>query len=190
MYLDAAVMDMEEALRTLKIVGTKAGQLDLMIMVKGNVQGQITGESIRRPANGKPIHEIFGYYLTAGSPTDSDSGQASGRRRYSAMRVVRSSDAATSSMMSAFSRNEDLTVTIASYRSGGDNNDTREPVFRIELKNARVKTFTLMMGGALPGVGAVEIWELAFREIQLESAPQTSAGQRGGVRVFHDQLSS
>jgi type VI secretion system Hcp family effector len=190
MYLDAAVMDMEEALRTLKIVGTKTGQLDLHMQVKGNVQGPITGESIRKLANGQPRHDIYGYYLTAGQRTDSESGQSTGRRHYAAMRVVRNSDASSSSLLSAFARNEDLTVELRSYRAGGDNSQDSEPVFRIELKNARVKTFTLMMGGALPGVGAVEIFELAFREITLESAPQTATGQRGGVRVFNDQLST
>ncbi len=190
MYLDAAVMDMDEALRTLEIVGTKTGQLDLHMQVKGSVQGEIVGESIRRLFNGKPRHDIYGYYLTAGTPTDSQSGQAAGRRRYSAMRVVRNSDASTSSLMSAFARNEDMTVELLSYRAGGDSSKDSEPVFRIEMKNVRVKTFTLMMGGALPGVGAVEILELAFREITIDSAPQTASGQRGGVRTFTDTISS
>jgi type VI secretion system Hcp family effector len=190
MYLDAAVMDMDEALRTLEIVGTKPGQLDLHMQVKGAKQGEIAGESIRRLSNGKPRHDIYGYFLSAGTPTDSQSGQASGRRRYSAMRVVRNSDASTSSLLSAFAGNEDLTVDLFSYRAGGDNSQDSEPVFHIELKNVRVKTFTFMMGGALPGVGAVEIFELAFREILMHSAPQTAVGQRGGVRTFHDAMPS
>jgi type VI secretion system Hcp family effector len=190
MYLDAAVMDMDEALRTLEIVGTKAGQLDLGMYVKGSTQGEIASESIRKYRDNKPRHDILGYYLSAGTPSDSESGQAAGRRRYSAMRVVRSSDASSSSLMSAFARNEDLTVELASYRAGGDKTQDVDPLFRIEMKKVRVKTFTLMMGGSLPGVGALEILELTFREITIESAPQTAAGQRGGVRTFQDQLSS
>jgi type VI secretion system Hcp family effector len=191
MYLDAAVMDMDEALRTLEIVGTKAGQLDLGMYVKGSTQGEIASESIRKYRDNRPRHDILGYYLSAGTPSDSESGQAAGRRRYSAMRVVRSSDASSSSLMSAFARNEDLAIVeLASYRAGGDKPQDQDPLFRIEMKKVRVKTFTLMMGGSLPGVGALEILELTFREIAIESAPQTAAGQRGGVRTFNDTLSS
>lgn len=189
MYLDSAVMDMDEALRTLEIVGLKAGQLDLLMKVTGQKQGEIEGESTRSHSDGKPRHDILGYYLSAGTPSDSETGQAAGRRRYSAMRVVRSSDATTSSLMSAFASNEDLTVELSSYRAGGDNSKDAEPMFRIEMKKVRVKTFTLMMGGALPGIGAVEIFELTFREIFVKSAPQTNTGQRGGVRTFQDTLS-
>lgn len=190
MYLDSAVMDMDEALRTLEIVGTKSGQLDLLMQVKGVKQGEVEGESVRSHSDGKPRHDILGYYLSAGTPSDSESGQAAGRRRYSAMRVVRNSDATTSSLMSAFAYNEDLTVELISYRAGGDNSKDAKPLFRIEMKKVRVKTFTLMMGGSLPGMGAVEIFELTFREIKIESAPQTNTGQRGGVRTFQDTLSS
>jgi type VI secretion system Hcp family effector len=191
MYIDAAVMDIDEALRTLEIVGTTAGQLDLLMQVKGSKQGEVEGESVRSHSDGKPRHDILGYYLSAGTPSDTESGQAAGRRRYSAMRVVRNSDASTSSLLSAFAHNEDLTtVELLSYRSGGDNTKDTKPLFRIEMKKVRVKTFTLMMGGSLPGMGAVEIIELNFREIKMESAPQTGTGQRGGVRTFEDILPS
>ena len=190
MYLDAAVMDMEEAVRTLEIVGTKMGQLDLLMQVKGQKQGQIEGESIRKYEDGKLRHAILGYYLAAGSPTDSASGQSTGRRRYSAMRVVRNSDSSTSQFLNAFSSNEGLTVILDSFRAGGDDSKDADPMFRIELKEARVRSFTLMSGGALPNTGGVEIIEFAFREINMESAPQTKIGQSGGPKTFTDTLSS
>ncbi len=190
MYLDAAVMDISEALQTLQLGGSKTGQLDLLMQVKGQKQGQIEGESTRKFIDGKLRHAILGYYLSAGSPTDSASGQATGRRRYSAMRVVRNSDSSTSSLMSAFATNEDLTVMLDSYRAGGDDSKDASPMFHIELTEVRVKTFTMMSGGALPNTGAVEIIEFAFREIKMESAPQTKTGQRGAVKSFSDTLSS
>ena len=189
MYLDAAVMDMEEALRTLEIVGTKMGQLDLLMQVKGQRQGQIEGESVRKFINGQPHHAILGYYLAAGSPTDSASGQSTGRRRYSAMRVVRNSDSSTSQLLNAFSSNEGLTVILDSYRAGGDDSEDASPMFHIELTEARVRSFTLMSGGALPNSGGVEIIEFAFREINMESGPQTNTGARGAVKTFQDSLS-
>lgn len=189
MYLDAAVMDMEEALRTLEIVGAKMGQLDLLMRVKGQRQGQIQGESVRKFINDQPHHAILGYYLAAGSPTDSASGQSTGRRRYSAMRVVRNSDSSTSQLLNAFSTNEGLTVILDSYRAGGDDSKDASPMFHIELTEARVRSFTLMSGGALPNTGGVEIIEFAFREINMESGPQTNTGDRGAVKIFQDSLS-
>lgn len=187
MYLDAAVMDMDEALRTLTLIGTKVGQFDTHMQVTGKKQGEINGESARKHASGKPYHAIVGYYLAAGSPTDNASGSATGRRRYSAMRVVRSSDSATASIMNAFANNESLTVELDSYRAGGD--DSADALFHFKLENARVKTYTLMFGGALPNTGMVEIIEFAYRKIEMEAAPQTKVGQRGGVKTFVDELS-
>ena len=186
MYLDAAVMDTEEALRTLKLLGTKAGQFDTHMHVKGQKQGEIKGESLRPHGDGKPYHAVLGYYLAAGTPVDSASGLALGRRRYSALRVVRSSDSSSASLMSAFAQNESLDVELNNYRAGGDDAKDALPMFKITLENARVKTFTLMFGGALPNTGAVEIIEIAFRNIEIEAAPQTATGQRDGVKTFSD----
>lgn len=190
MYLDAAVMDMEEALRTLTLIGPKAGHFDTHMHVTGQKQGEIKGESIRQHGDRKPYHSILGYYIAAGSPTDSASGSATGRRRYSAMRIVRSSDSSSASLMSAFAQNEGLTtVELNSYRAGGDDAKDALPMFKITLKNARVKTFTLMFGGALPNTGSVEIIELAFRNIEIEAASQTKTGQRDGAKIFTDEWS-
>ena len=189
MYLDAAVMDMDEALRTLQLIGTKVGQFDTHMHITGVKQGEVKGESERKHASGNLYHAIVGYYLAAGSPTDNASGSAAGRRRYSAMRVVRSSDSASASLMSAFSSNESLTVVLDSYRAGGDDSAAAQRMFHIKLEHARIKTFTLMFGGALPNTGALEIIEFAYRKIEIEAAPQTKAGQRGGVKTFTDDWS-
>lgn len=189
MYLDAACMDMEEALRTLQLIGTKVGQHDAHMHITGvGRSGPIQGESVRQHDDGKPYHPIIGYYLSAGAPTDSASGSATGRRRYSAMRVVRSSDSSTSPFLQTFANNELLTVVIKSYRAGGDDSKDTQPMFHFELKEARVKTFTLMFGGELPNTGAVEIIEFAFRRINIDAAPQTKVGQRGVPRPFDDDL--
>ena len=190
MYLDAAVMDTEEALRTLTLIGTNSGHFDAHMRVTGKKQGEVQGESPRQHADGKPYHTILGYYLASGSPTDSASGSATVRRRYSALRVVRSSDSSSASLMSAFANNEELTeVEVTTYRAGGDSAKDALPMFKIHLENARVKSFTLMFGGALPNTGAVEIIEFAFRNILIEAAPQTKTGVRGDLKSFTDEWS-
>ena len=49
MYLDAAVMDMDEALRTLTLIGSKVGQFDTHMQVTGKKQGEgVTRGSLHR----------------------------------------------------------------------------------------------------------------------------------------------
>ena len=187
MYLDAAVMDMEEALRTLQLLGTRVGQFDTHMQVIANGK-PIESESLRQHDDGKPYHAIIGYYLSAGSPTDSATGSETESRRYSAMRVVRSSDSASPPFLHAFAKHQDLTVVLNSYRAGGDDSKDAQPMFRFELKDARVKTFTFMFGGALPNTGAVEIIEFAFRRIYVAAASQTKVGQRGAPNSFEEDL--
>ncbi len=191
MYVEneATVMEYAEAMRTLDMVGSSSGQLDVVMQVKTARAGDIEGESERKFGDSKPRHDVLGYYFSAGSPSDTGSGQAKGRRRYSAVRIVRNSDAATASLMSAFATNDTLTVELASYRAGGDITKDSQPSIKIVLDNARVKTFTMLSGTALPKSGAVEIIELLFRSLSVESAPQTHTGQRGAVRTFKDTLS-
>ena len=78
----------------------------------------------------------------------------------------------------------------SAWSAGGDNTKNAKPLSQIKLKQARVKTFTLLMGGALPNTGSVEIFELTFREINMEASPQTDTGQRGGANTFHDTLAT
>jgi Baseplate wedge protein gp25 len=52
-----------------------------------------------------------------------------------------------------------------------------------------ILNFELLGGGALPYTGAVEIIELHFRTVTIESAPQQKTGDRGAVRMFEDTLS-
>lgn len=189
MSSDTAMLDIEEALRTLDIVGNlagKAGHLDMFMKVKGERAGDIEGEALRKFSDGKSRHHILGYYFSGGSPTDVGTGTATGRRRYAAVRVVRNADAASSSLLSAFSTNDKLTVELSSYKAGGT--ESSQPMFRMELSDARVKTATLLGGGALHGTGAVEIMEFLFRSIVVEAAPQGSTGQRAAVRTFTDSV--
>ena len=188
MTVDTAVMDMEEALRTLGIVGKltdKVGHLDVYMKIKTQRSGDVEAESPRKFADGKPRHQLLGYYFSAGSPTDVGSGAATGRRRYSAVRVVRNSDAATAKMLSAFATNDKVTVEVSSYKAGGADS----PSFRMELGDARVKSYTLLAGGALYGSGAMDIIEFVFRTVAIDTAPQTASGQRGAVRSFMDEAS-
>ncbi len=187
----AMFMPLDEALRTVELVtGRSDGQLDVVLQVKSQRAGEIAGESERLYSDSKPRHDVLGYYFSSGTPSDAGTGQQKGRRRYSAVCVVRSCDAATAKLMSAFASNDDLTVELATYRSGGDNSKDMKPILLVRLDKARVKTYTILSGGAMPGTGAVEIIEILFRSIVVESAAQLHTGQAGAVSSFQDQQGS
>lgn len=194
MYLDAACMDMEEALRTLQLVSASysaeriGGQHDMSMWVRGQKQGEIPGETIRRYDGEAPHHPILGYYMSAGSPTDSASGQATGRRRYSAVRVVRSADSSTAKLMSAFASNEDLEVALHNWRRWGHNDETEFSSLKVVLEKARLKTFTIMGGGALPHTGNLEIFELTFRSIEIQTTGQSTGGAPKAANTFEYTL--
>lgn len=180
-------LDLNEALRTLDLVRSDNNPLDIVMQVKGARVGQIEGESDRVFEDGKPRMEVTGYYFAALSPTDQGTGQSTGKRRYSSLRVVRQTDAATASMLSMFATNDNITVELATYKAGGDAlTKNTQPILRINLKAARIRTYTLLGGGAVGG--AVEIVEFTFRELEINSAPQQGSGKRGAVRTFADSL--
>jgi type VI protein secretion system component Hcp len=183
----AMFMPLDEALRTVELaIGSSGSQLDVVLQVKSQRAGEIAGESERSYSDGKPRHDVLAYYFSSGTPSDAGTGQQKGRRRYSAVCIVRNCDAATAKLMSAFASNDDLTVELATYRSGGDNSKDMKPMFLVSLDKAKVKTYTILSGGAMPGTGAVEIIEILFRSILVESSPQLHTGQTGAVSSFQD----
>ena len=189
MSLEPVGLDVNEALRTLDLARSDSNPLDIVMQVKGERLGQIEGESDRVFEDSKPRMDVTGYYFAALSPTDQGTGQATGKRRYSSLRVVRPTDSATASMLSMFATNDNITVDLSTFKAGGDAlSKDAQPILKIGLKQARIRTYTLLGGGAVGG--AVEIVEFTFREIEITSSPQQTSGKRGAVRTFTDSLAS
>ena len=187
MNLEADVLDMQEALRTLEMIGKEN---DLWMHVESERAGDVKGESDRIFIDQKSRLEPLGYYISGGSLTDSTGSKSKGRRQYSSLRILRATDAATASLMALFGANDDITVELSKFKAGGDVSKDLQPTFAITIKKARVKTYTLLSGGGAHTDVAVEIIEFAFRTIKIESAPQTSTGLRGAVRSFSDTMDS
>jgi type VI protein secretion system component Hcp len=184
MTVHLAVMDFSDALRTLELIGNSS--LDMVMLVQTDRGGDVPSESARDFGDSRPRHSIAGYYMGAGQHADASSSR---RRYYSAVRVVRNIDAATPSLLSAFKSNDNMEIELSTYKAGGDSSPSALPHFKMILKGAKVKTYTLLSGGALPNAGCFEIIELVFRNIKIEAAPQSSTGQRGAVNTFNDELS-
>jgi type VI protein secretion system component Hcp len=181
-------LTIDEALRTLELVGNGVSQLDMVMKVKSERSKDfIKGELERKFYDGKPRMPVLGYYLAAAFPTDAFSGLVSGMRQYSALRVIRNSDAASASFLSVYANREDVTVfEVAIFKAGGDpTTKDAKPLLCIGLSNVRINSVTLL-GGGVAGGGPIEIIEFGFRDIQVDSAPQTSEGAKDGGRQFRD----
>ena len=183
------VLDVDTALRTLDLVGGGSSSLDIVMSVKSKRAGYVKVESERVFDDETPRMDVIGYFLAAVSPTDQSSGKVSGRRQYSALRVIRMSDASTGSMLSIFGTNEDaIEVEVAAYKAGGDSQSKdAKPTLRIIVKGTRIKSYTLL-AGCVAGGGPVEIIDFAFRTINIASAQQSKTGSRGALVTFDDSL--
>jgi type VI protein secretion system component Hcp len=181
-------LELDEALRSLDLVGRNNGEMDVWMQVNTKRGGDVVGEADRSFSDGKPRVEVLGYYMSAGTSSDAGADRSNGRRRYSAVRVIRNCDAATSTLLSGLKGDDNFTVKLESYRAGGDVSQKMLPKFSILLENARLRTYTVLNGGAMPNSGAVEILEFSFRNITVDSSPQTAAGQRGAMRTFTDTV--
>jgi hypothetical protein len=183
-------LPLEEALRIASMVGSRSsGDLDVVMYVKSKRAGDIVGESEKGYADGKPRIPVLGYYLSSGARTDAGTGQTTGYRAYSDLTVLMQTNVATSSMMSSFGVNDELTIELNTFKTGGDQLKDMQSKFTLKLEDARVKTYTLLNGSALPDSGSLDIVQFHFRKITVESAPQTWTGQRGSVRTFSDNRS-
>ena len=124
--------------------------------------------------------------MAAGQHADAGSSR---RRYYSAVRVVRNIDSATPPLLSAFKKNDNLEVELSGFKAGGDNSPHMLPYFELILTGAKVKTYTLLSGGALPNAGCFEVIEFVFRNIEISASTQTSTGQLGPTKTFTDEQS-
>ena len=183
------VLDVDTALRTLDLVGGGSNSLDMVMHVNSKRSGPVEVESERIFADEKPRMDVLGYFLTAASPTDQSAGKALGRRQYSALRIIRMTDAASGTLLNLFKSTEDvIEVDVAVYKAGGAaQQKDAKPALRIFIKGARIKSYTLLAGSVAVG-GPVEIIDFAFRALDIQSAPQTHTGAFGAVRSFADSL--
>lgn len=183
---ESGIWNIDEQLRVLGLVQTQFEGNDLVMLVDNNGT-PVEGDGVRPFPDGKPRMTITGYSwgLTVNVP----GGAASDRRRtMNPLTVVRRTDAATASLASLVSQAaSNLRVLISAFRAGGDPSVTdTQPMFEIELSEARISGQFLLSGGPLGTLS--EILVLDYRGITLRSAAQQSTGARSAVRECSIQL--
>lgn len=155
---------------------------DMFLHVQTKRAGKVKGESVS-PGHADDI-EVIGWQwgLTASSALGST--QATSRRSYSALTVIKRIDQATTALMSALATNDEVKeAKLTLRRAGGE----QEDFLIVTLKNARITS--LQHQGDAEG-GTRETVTIAFTKVEVEYRPQKSSGQRGGAAIFNDELGS
>jgi type VI secretion system secreted protein Hcp len=151
------------------------------VAIKGNKQGQFKGESTEKNRKDKWI-PVLAFEMELDSPRDQETGQASGKRQFSPVSIVKEWGAASPQALTACATNEVLNeVTIEFTRLDADGADY---VYQsVTLANAVIERVARVKGRRLEGEppgGTVdprewEEWEFTFQKIELvDNDGQTS----------------
>jgi type VI secretion system secreted protein Hcp len=142
----------------------------------GKVKGEASG------AGHADDIDVLGWHwgLTASSALGST--QATSRRSYSALTVVKRIDQATTALMSALATNDAVKEARLTLRRAGGSQDD---FFIITLKGARITS--LQHQGDADGETR-ETVTIAFTKVEVEYRPQKTSGLKGGAAIFNDEL--
>lgn len=119
------------------------------VTIKGQKQGAFKGES----AQAKTKIEGLSFSYDLKSPRDASSGQASGKRQHSPIRIVKEWGAATPQIFQALVTNEVLQEVTLEFRKTNANGE--EYLYhRIKLTNASISAIRQFTGGDAGAEGA------------------------------------
>lgn len=171
-------LDPDEALRLLDNLSSESGN-DFAMMIE-NKGTPIEGESKRSYEDGKQRMDIGGYQYVADVVTPP--GSTKGKVRNHQFIVVRDCDAATASIASLL-KNQDasLKVTISVFKAGGDSSKDLQAHLEFVLDEARVVCHAILTGGKPKR--PCDLIFLAYKKLEIRSAPQQQSGLRGAVRT-------
>jgi type VI secretion system secreted protein Hcp len=153
----------------------RRGQKHAYITIEGTKQGKFKGSSNIKGR--EDAIEIQSYRLGVSAPRDVSTGQASGKRQYQAISFKKPVDASSPQFMTALTTNEVLkTVKIEFY--GPDNHSGEERVYQtVTLTNASLKSWTQDFENESGGGDDLELVELVFEKITLESNTAKTSAQ-------------
>lgn len=163
-----------------ELSGTVGGNAsDICLFVQTKRAGKVAGESVAIGHEDEIRLRGWSWGMAAGSAMGST--QATGRRSYKALTVVKSIDAATTPLMSALATNDEVKEARLSMRkAGGDQND----YFVVTLNGARVASIDHVVGA---DGATTESVSFTFTKVRVEYFPQQGSGLRGGAKSFEDE---
>jgi type VI secretion system secreted protein Hcp len=157
-----------------------SGSADFFLHVQTKRAGKVKGEAVATGHQDDIVVSGWNWGITAGSALGDT--QATARRSYSALTVIKGIDNASTALMSALATNDEVKeARLCLRRAGGE----QEDYLTVTLKAARITS--LQHRGTEDG-GTQEVLTLAFTEVEVEYRPQKASGIRSGATTFQDKL--
>jgi type VI secretion system secreted protein Hcp len=155
---------------------------DAYLSVRTKRAGELKGEvSAKGHENSIEVH---GFEFGVAASSAIGSGQATARRQYKHLVVMKRLDSSSTSLLSALSTNDEVKELKLALRKPGDG---QEDFFTITLAGARVVGVDLDLDA---GGDAVERASFAFTKIDVEYRVQGANGILGAASTFTDELLS
>lgn len=155
------------------------GAADIFLFVQTKRAGKVAGEVVA--AGHEDEIRLNGWNWGMAASSAIGSTQATGRRSYKALTVVKGIDAATTPLMSALATNDEVKEARLSMRKAGDG---QNDFFVITLNAARVVSIDHLVGA---DGATIETVSFTFTKVKVEYYPQQGSGQRGGGKSFEDE---
>jgi type VI secretion system secreted protein Hcp len=159
-----------------------AAGADAYLSVRTKRAGELKGE-VSAKGHEHSI-EVHGFQFGVAASSAIGSGQATARRQYKYLIVVKRLDSSSTSLMSALATNDEVKELKLALRKPGIG---QEDFFTITLTAARVVGVDLDFDA---GGKAVERASFAFTKIDVEYRVQGADGILGAASTFTDELLS
>ena len=161
---------------------SNAKSADVYLSVKTKRAGVVKGEASNKGHETDITLDGFHFGVRAASAIGS--GQATSRRQYDLLRVVKRLEAATTSLLAALATNDEVKEAILSLRKAAGGQDD---FFTIKLEQARVVSSEIDCDDT---GNAVERVEIAFAKIEVVYRTQKGTGIAGVANTFSDEWSA
>lgn len=153
---------------------------DIFLHVQTKRAGKIKGESAAPEHEDDILVKSWNWGLASGSAIGS--GQATARRTYKHLSIVKGIDSASTSLMSALATNDEVKEARLAMRKAGDD---QVDYFTILLGGARVTAIDIDVDdNGMP----VERVSFSFTQVEVEYRRQETSGQAGASSSFMDEF--
>ncbi|MEO8155747.1 MAG: type VI secretion system tube protein Hcp [Rhizobacter sp.] len=155
-------------------------QADIFLSVQTKRAGKVKGEVV------SPGHEddiaVHGWSWGVSASSAIGSAQATGRRTYKGLTIVKHIDAATTALIAALATNDEVKEAKLTMRKSGSE---QIDYFLITLHKARITAVDHVTDAQ---GNTMETVTLQFQKVAVEYRPQKSAGGRGASMMFEDEI--
>jgi type VI secretion system secreted protein Hcp len=153
---------------------------DAYLSVRTKRAGELKGE-VSAKGHEHSI-EVRGFQFGVSAASAIGSGQATARRQYKHLLIVKRLDSSSTSLMSALATNDEVKELKLTLRKPGQG---QEDFFTTTLSGARVVGVDLDFDA---GGEAIERVSFAFTKVEIEYRVQGADGVLGAASTFTDQL--